>query len=441
MPAAEVCLILEIPFPLTPYFSAKPMKRSNLILTHAAVFAVGIGTAWLGNGAKFSSTPSADETAGASRSSAANARLANSSTTGNPSDTLAGKRLAAAKGSAKSAADQLQAIVRIGDPFERQRALMELIDTLNPSQFSALADQFRELDHLGDARGEYDLILSGWAKADPLSALEYVSQHGNSRAGRATILATWAGKDAAAAERWALDNHTGDGPNPHLVAVIQGVASQDLATASRLAQSMPLSRERGEAIESITRALMAQGAEAAMNFPASITEDALRGGFVSAIANRLANKNPQQAADWIASLAQGDIQNRAARNVASALARQDTATAATWVNTLKPEARAEAARGIIPIMSATDIPGTAQWVSSLAGTPDYDRVVEEFVWSCNTRAPEQSAAWIQGVSNPDQQRRLFHRMLGEWAQRDASAVKQWVTANTVPADVLRRFSR
>jgi hypothetical protein len=178
-----------------------------------------------------------------------------------------------------------------------------------------------------------------------------------------------------------------------------------------------------------------------MAFPASIQDEALRGGFVAAIANRLIDKDVNKAAAWIASMDQGDIQNRAARRVADALAKVDPKNAATWVATLKPEAKAEAARGVIPLMSRDDIPGTAQWVSGLAGTPNYDRVVEEFVWSCNTRAPEQSAAWIQGVSNPDQQRRLFHRMLGEWAQRDASAVKQWVTSNNVPPDVLRRFSR
>jgi hypothetical protein len=417
------------------------MKLSKLILTHGAVFAIGIGAAWFGKQSHAPANSSTDGPSSGTRSSTANARLDSSANPNSAPGSSAGKRPNPAKTTAQSAAEQLQAIGRIGDPFERQRALMDLIDTLNPGQFSALADQFRDMDHLGDSRGEYDLILGAWAKADPLTALEYVSQHGNSRASRATILATWAGRDAAAAERWALDNHSGDGPNPHLVAVIQGIASQDLANASRLAQSLPLSRERGEAIESITRALLAQGAEAAMNFPATIAEDMLRGGFVSSIANRLAIKNPQQAAAWVASLAQGDIQNRAARSVAGALARQDTKAATTWVNTLQPEARAEAARGIIPILSATDIPGTAQWVSSLAGTPDYDRVVEEFVWSCNTRAPEQSAAWIQGVSNPDQQRRLFHRMLGEWAQRDASAVKQWVSNNEVPADVLRRFSR
>ncbi len=221
---------------------------------------------------------------------------------------------------------------------------MDLVDRLGPGEFAAVADQFRQLDHLGESGGEYDLILRGWAKADPLTALEYVEKFPNGRAGSATILSTWAGKDSAA--------------------------------------------------------------------------------------------------EWIASMAQGDIKNRASHNVAEALAKEDIAKAAAWVRTLKPEAQVEAARGVIPIMSSADISGTAQWVSSLAGTPNDDRAVEEFVWSCNSRAPEQSAAWIMGVSDPDQQRRLYYRMLGEWAQHDVNAMKKWVASNpnNVPPDVLKRFS-
>lgn len=208
-----------------------------------------------------------------------------------------------------------------------------------------------------------------------------------------------------------------------------------------MAQSMPLSRERGEAVDAITHALFLQGTDAAMAFHASITDEALRGGFVAAIANRLLDKDVNKAAAWVASMAQGDIQNRAAREVANALAKDDTQAAAAWVHTLKPEAQSEAARGVIPAMSRDDIAGTARWVSGLASTPNYDNVVEEFVWSCNSRAPDQSAAWIQGVSNPEQQHRLFQRMLDEWAQHDAAAVKQWVATNTVPDDIRRRFLR
>jgi cytochrome c553 len=214
-----------------------------------------------------------------------------------------------------------------------------------------------------------------------------------------------------------------------------------LNEALRMTQAMPQSQERGEAVESITRALFLQGIDAAMAFPASVTEAHLRGGFVKEIAQRLAQKDAAKAAAWIAAMPDGDIQNRAARDVAGALARVDISDAASWVKTLKPEAQVEAARGVIHPMSSENIAATAQWVSTLAGTPNYDRAVEEFVWSCNSRAPEQSAAWIQGVADPLQQRKLYHRMLGEWAKRDAPAVKQWVSTNNVPADVFQRFSR
>lgn len=419
------------------------MTRNNLIFTHGAVFSVGIAAALIGNSLRDpGSSAGADARVGSSRSQPAGV----GSRGGEAGESAAsdkairdGSRTLGKK--AGTPAERMASLVRISDTFERQRALMDLIDSLGPGEFAAMADQFRELDHLGDSRGEYDLLLRGWAKADPMGAMAYAAENPQ-RGARSTILQTWAGNDPAAAERWAAENHQGDGPNPFMPAVIRGIAANDLAKASELAIAMPQSRERGEAVDAITRALFLQGPEAAMAYPATITgDDALKGGFVATIADRLARKDPEKTAQWLASMDEGAIQNRAARTVAEALARTDTQNAATWVRKLKPEAQAEAARGVIPVMSESDIAGTARWVSGLAGTPNYDSVVEEFVWSCNSRAPEQSAAWIQGVSNPDQQRRLFHRMLGEWAQRDVGAVRQWIAANPVPDDVRRRFLR
>jgi hypothetical protein len=318
---------------------------------------------------------------------------------------------------------------------------MELIARLGPGEFAAVAEQYRSMDHYGDSHGEYELILRGWAKADPLGALAYTGNQPDARRSTSMILASWAGKDPAAAERWALEHHTGDGPNPYLAAVIRGIAVYDIAHASQLAESLPAGRERGEAVDAITRALFMKGVDGAMAFPASIEDAKLRAGYVAAIAERLAGKDPDKAAAWLVATGDADSQGRAARAVAQALANSDPTAATQWLRKLQPEAQAEAARGIIPIMSAADIAKTASWASTLAGIPNYDGVVEEFVWSCDSRAPEQSAAWIQGVSNPEQRRHLYYRMLGEWAKRDAAAVRTWVSNNAVPADVLRRFTR
>lgn len=418
------------------------MKTRKSIFTHAAVFAVGAALATI---AQRVDRDPPDQTA----ASAAARKPAR--TSGSPGDYAEDGRPASSREkrdvqnrsghSSLPASERLAEIVRIGDPLDRQSALMDFINRLGPGEFAAVAELYREMDHFGNSRGEYDLILRGWAKADPLGALEYTAKQPNDWEQTSIVLAAWAGNDAAAAERWALDHHDGDGPNPYLASVIRGIAAYDIAHASRLAESMPFGRERGDAVDAITRALFMQGADAAMAYPASIQDPQLRAGFVAAIANRLAAKDPAKAADWLATTTDADAQNRAARRVAEALAETDPASAARWLRKLTPAAQAEAARGIIPAMSAGDIPGTATWVSSLNGIPNYDRVVEEFVWSCDHRAPEQSAAWIQGIADPAQRTRLYHRMLGEWARRDAAAVKNWVANNSVPQSVANRFNR
>jgi hypothetical protein len=418
--------------------SIHPMKISKTILTHAAVFAVGVSLAMV---AKNSSSAHSDENAAAgNEATTRSGRISGSGSESFPATMREGRDTAMrTPGKSLPSVERLGEICRIGDPLERQAALMDLIKRLGPDEFAAVAEQYRKMDRYGDSRGEYDLILRGWAHVDPMGALDYTTNQSKNRGETSLVLSAWAGKDAAAAERWALEHHEGDGPNPWLAAVVRGIAAYDINHASELVRSMPSSRERGEAMDAVTRALLVQGADVAMAYPDTIQDSHLRTGFISQIAERLASKDPDKAASWLASISDADSQNRASRRVGEALAKQDPAAAAKWLPTLKPEAQAEAARGIIPVMSSGDIAGTARWVSSLAGMPNYDRVVEEFVWSCDYRHPEQSAAWIQGVSDPAQQTRLYHRMLGEWAKRDLAAVKNWVANNDVPATVTKRF--
>lgn len=414
------------------------MKASKSIFSHAAVFAVGIAIAFV---ARQAAENGADASGDARRSSLSSGGMETGSADGSASGPNRERREAAARGEKdrEGRERKLEDIVHIGDPLDRQLALLEALKRLGPNDFAAFSDQYRSLDHFGNSRGEYEMILRAWAKVDPLGALTHAGERPDGFGDQTVLLAAWAGSDASAAERWALANYQGDGPNPFLASVIRGVAVNDIAHASALAASMPNSRERGEAMDAITRALMVQGMDAAMAFPNSIQDPDMKGGYISMIADRLANKDAQAAADWIASFPDAAMQNRGARRVADALARQDVDKAAAWVEKLDPAAQAEAARGVIQPMSGNDIAGTAKWVTTLNGIPNYDRVVEEFVWSCDVRSPEQSAAWIAGVSDPAQKTRLYHRMLGEWARRDANAVKNWVANNPVPNSVAQRF--
>jgi len=418
------------------------MKLRNLLLSHAAVFACGAAIVFVARGPETGPETAADGQVysrhGASVADSAGASVSTESRTTREKREAAEAQTPKGPGAVTARLDQISLI---GDPLDRQAALLEFINRLGAADFATVAEQYRMTEHFGNSRGEFEMILRGWTKVDPLGALEYTSKTLGDRHQTSLVLSAWAGADAAAAERWALANHQGEGPNPYLSAVIQGVAANDIARASQLAESMPQSHERGEAMEAIARALLVQGAEAAMAYPQTIQDPNLRAGYVAMIADRLANRDAEKAAAWLASMNDPEAQRRAAREVSESLARQNVSRAADWVKKLDPSAQAEAARGVIAPMSSSDIAGTAQWVSTLAGIPNYDRVVEEFVWSCDHRDPEQSAAWIRGISDPAQQTRLYHRMLGEWARRDADAVRNWVANNQVPNSVAQRFRR
>ncbi|MFD2257881.1 hypothetical protein ACFSSA_14455 [Luteolibacter algae] len=413
------------------------MKKSTLISSHFLIFALGASIAIISTRQAKKQEADAllaatDPASVAFSHSQAQDSKAGPRTSREPSDRPARTRLAPKEALVK--------ITEIGDAYERQRALMDFLDDLAPDQFAAVADQYRELNHYGNTGDELELLFRAWAKTDPLTALSYIEENPDMRRNRGEVLETWAGADPKAAENWAIQAHDGEGANPYMAAVIKGIAATDIETASRLTQEMPLSRERGRAIDAMAKALLMKGEDVAFAFTDSIADEQLKGSFVMIISQNLSRQDPQAAADWVASLEKGDLQSRASGEVARRLARLDVDKAASFVTSLEPEAQAAAAAATIPAMSQNDIAGTAKWVSSLAGTPGYDRVVESFVWSCDERAPEQSAAWIRGVSNPQQQLKLYHRMLGGWAKKDPAAVRQWVASNQVPESVVRRFS-
>jgi hypothetical protein len=123
------------------------MKAPQTILTHVAVFAVGVTMAVVFQGSKTDpSENSADPQTG--RTAAGRSSQAASSGADSTPGSLRERREAAARGGKSSgpATERLAGVVRMGDPLERQAALLELVAGLGPDQFAAVADQFREME-------------------------------------------------------------------------------------------------------------------------------------------------------------------------------------------------------------------------------------------------------------------------------------------------------
>jgi hypothetical protein len=335
---------------------------------------------------------------------------------------------------------RLESIVRGENPLDRNRALLAFIDQLAPEDFEEAIAHFRSLGITEDRFGEYSLLLSAWAKTDPLSALDYARE--NTRGGFATntILTTWASIDPQSAIRWAESNHTGDEANPYMVGVIRGIAGTDPELATTLLTGMPRSSERGDALDAVLPYLLAKGNDAARAWIENIRDEALRSGAMLRVAERLAASDPAGTAAWLAANPSEATQRRM-DNVYNTWARQDERAAMASLQALPPgENRSNALRGILNSIAEND-PAKAVSIMDRYPSDINDRVVQDFVWNSYRSNPAIAVDQIARITNTNWRDHMYRRALGRWQERDPAAANAWMQTNPIPEPVREYIQR
>ncbi|MGJ8723823.1 MAG: hypothetical protein ACSHYB_04635 [Roseibacillus sp.] len=339
----------------------------------------------------------------------------------------------------------IEDIARFDDAIERNNALLALIDSLSPDEFLSVVDSFRQLGITDERRGEYEMLLTAWAKVNPSEALAYASENTRGGFARNTILSTWAATNPDAAIAWAESNHDNpDRANPWLVGVIEGIAPYDISRATDLMETLPRSEQRGEALRSVLSQLMSKDPEDAKNWTSTIEDDYLRSGAAAYTAEAIARKDPADAAQWLASLGDVDALNRAGEDITEDWYRDNPEEATAWISTLPPEAMSEAAEGVVSNIVRENPVEAAEYLSQLAtSNPDanFDSAIRDLVRGAGRSDPELAAIWVGGLSNSDDQSRYYHRVLGDWKNRDSGAAEQWMIQNeaSLPESIGRRF--
>jgi hypothetical protein len=332
--------------------------------------------------------------------------------------------------------NRLEAIVRGENALDRSRSLLAFIDQLGPGDFEDAVAHFRSLGITQDRMGEYAMLLTAWAKADPIKALEYAQANTQGDFARTTILSSWASSDPEAAIRWATNNHTGDGPNPHLAGVIRGIAAQDPARATELLASMPRSTERGQALDGILPHLLAMGADETRKWISSLDDDSLRNGALERSAVRLAAIDPAMAADMLIANP-GQAADRRLDEVYRTWASQDQATALASMNQLPAgNLRSNALSGIVSNAARQNPQAAIALLDQYPGDVN-DSVIRSAAWSSFRQDPSVSAGLISRYSDPSTQARMYRRTLNVWLDRDPDAARNWINSNPLPENVLQ----
>jgi hypothetical protein len=403
-------------------------------------------------GAFFAGRMTAPATAGGEHSAADASLPGKTGTRGSEADSVAAspnRRFSPDREGTKASANRgekaiarMEELMRLTDPMERSKAWLDFINTIDPAEFESVVASFRGQGLTDSRMSEYSMLLTAWAKKDPLQALAYAEAHTGNRFARNTILTTWAASDPDAAIRWAQEHHKGeeDEGNPWMIGVIQGIAASDPIRASQLLAEMPFSEERGEAMAALLPHLLAQGPQAAQAWAESIKDEQLKQGAISRIAETLAAKDPAGTAEWL-TRHPGEAAERSMDNVISAWMEQDKDSAIAYYKGLPSgPARSNALRGVANSMAMNDPRAAADFLDQNAVDAD-DRVYQQFAWHSFGQAPDLAANYIGKIADPREQERMYSRMLDGWLRRDFEAASSWINAATLPQNVQERLQR
>ncbi|MDB6077300.1 MAG: hypothetical protein JWO82_1047 [Akkermansiaceae bacterium] len=417
------------------------MTSKNLTVTAAAVVALSAGAFMAGrmsaSGDKHDST--ADGT------SAAMPARASSRSGGNGGSDAVSPRDSAAKAARErmkheTALAGMQRINLINDPVERAQAWLDFVHSLDPAEFQSAVASFRDEGFTRDHMGEYSILLSAWAKTDPLSALDYAQANTGNPFARNTILSTWAADDPDGAINWAKQHHEGDGANPWMIGVIKGIASTDPTRASQLLNEMPYSAERGEALGSLVPYMLTQGGDAAKAWAATIKDDRLRAGAIGQIADSLARQDPAATAAWLATN-RSDAANQAMDNVLSTWVEKDKTAATAYYESMPAgDARTNALRGIANTLAQQDPKAAGEYLDSHSADAN-DRTYQQFVWNSFQGSPETAVQYIAKIGDEGNRNGTYDRVLRGWLRNDFDAASSYISTATLPQDVKARMTK
>ena len=335
---------------------------------------------------------------------------------------------------------RLAEISDITDPLDRTRQWIQFIDGLSESEFEGVVAEMRASGQSQENMEEYGMLLTAWAKINPLAALDYATKNTQNPFARQTILAAWASTDPSGAIAWAKDNFKGEGANPFMVGVIRGLAQNDPQLASSLMAEMPRSQERGYALDSLLPVFLKQGVDTARQWVTSITDEALRNGAMERLADRTIEKDPLGTADWLIANP-SESTNRRVDDAIYAMAKKDKDAAMGYFQNLPTgNDRSNALRGLVNA-EAMQNPQAAAALMDRYGSDVNNRVVEQFVWHSFGKDPQLAVQNIGRLTNVEQRDQMYTRTIEHWLGEDKNAAIAWMGSNALPQNVADRLNR
>ncbi len=313
----------------------------------------------------------------------------------------------------------VQRIFAITDPLRRGDELRSLLDAMPAEDFTAFIDAFRESGLARENMGDYKMALFAWAQKDPITALAYAEENTNNPWTRQTLLSAWAQYDVTAAEAWAVGKHDGEGANPWLVGVIEGVVGSDLATATRLINTLPYSEIRGDALGKIMPIVSKLEFDEAVSWLQTIEDERLQAGATRRLADSLGRTDPEKAVAWAETISDPELRTETITEVAEAWVRDDLDAGYAYVSNLPKETQLAMARDFAGDLGRQDFDSAVGWLDSLGSDPRADEAKMGLAWSSmRSDNREKGMEVMRELANSDS-------TMAEKAKQSIERIERW----------------
>ena len=322
----------------------------------------------------------------------------------------------------------MTAIARLDDAqlrFELRRAVLYRLARVDGLGALALTHTLTDDERVVDLVGE---VLSGWAGADPASALDWFARSREVGASDATIAALAHG----------LGNHSAE----NLIKILAGlpapaardsliVALVDLwiesqpRSAARLLATMSDDRLLRDVLGRLVPQWSRADLSAALEWARALPSGEVRSAALIHIGYAWAQDNPAQAAEFAHNLPPG--QEQLAAIVINQWARRDWAAAADWTRTLpEGEFKEHAAVALAATIAQSDPQAAAEFSLRLPPGNGRDSAIISIVSAWATHEPAAAAEWVERFPAGRQRQYAIENVIYSWMDSDAVTAVNWL---------------
>ncbi len=244
-------------------------------------------------------------------------------------------------------------------------------------------------------------ILTGWAGKDVAAAARFAAGQTDITFRNALaqgLVGAWGKEDPAAALDWSQENLAGKARTEAVGGIVAAAAEKDLTMAGELVARMDPGTAQNRAAASLFEVWFKKGEDqrgAAIEWLATLPDKEARRAAFDRVQWDWMWKDPQGVRDFITGphgdLASSDIVNQSTRN----LAVKNPEAALEWVAKLPADSKADARAAAVEAWMRFRPEAAADYARKLPAGPERDSVLvtvtRTFAWT----APEQAAAWLQ----------------------------------------------